>query len=697
MAMKNYETSQICNIALIGHGGAGKSTLVEAMMYQTGVIGRMGRIDAGTTLSDTDADEIHRHISINTSLLPVQYNGKKINCLDTPGYADFIGEVVGALAVVEAALVVVDAVNGVEVQTERYWRMAEERGLARILFISKMDKEHADFEQTLTMIRHRFGKNAVAIQLPIGAESSFSGVVDLVRMKALREGADHTPLRVEEIPAELVERASALRESLVEAAAEADDDLMMKYLDEGALSEEEITRGLQLAVQSGRVFPILAGSPFSNLGTIPLLDFLVTAVPSPADIKPVRALKGDTDVEVKPKADGPLVAYAFKTTADPFAGRITFLRVYSGTLTPGCEAFNLNKEAKERIGNLFVLIGKQQDGVENAKAGDIIQVAKLHETITTHTLATAHDRIAIIPPFYPDPMLNFAIAPKNKGEEDKLAQGIHRFMEEDPTLRFEQDAETHEAIIAGMGELQVQVVQDRLKRKFNVDSELGNPTVAFRETIRTSAEGHGRHKKQTGGAGQFGDVKIKMEPLDRGSGFEFVDGVVGGVVPRQFIPSVEKGVRDALKRGPLAGYPVVDIRVTLFDGQYHPVDSKDIAFQSAGRLGFHDAIAKAQPILIEPYVQCEVTVPDEYIGDIIGGISSKRGRVQGSESLSGGMSVVKAQVPQAEMFQYSNELRALTQGRASFTMTLSHYEEVPPHVSESVIAEAAKKREEQQH
>ncbi|MHB0936684.1 MAG: elongation factor G [Armatimonadota bacterium] len=693
--MKVYQTGNIRNIVLIGHGGSGKTTLVEAMMYQTGVVGRMGKVETGTTLSDTDVDEVQRQISINTTLLPVQYNGTKVNVLDTPGFADFVSEVVGALHVADAALVVVDAVSGVEVQTERYWRMAENRALPRIIVMNKMDKEHASFNDTMDSLKRRFGTHVVALQLPIGEQASFKGIVDLVRMKAYIESEDHTPPKEEAIPADLQARATELREAVVEAAAEANDDLMMKYLEEGELSDEEIVSGLQEATASGRVFPVVISAAAKNFGTMPLLDLLVSSAPSPDKMPPVHAVKGDAEVELTANPAGTLVAYAFKTMADPFAGRITFLRVYSGTLGSGSEAFNTVKEVKERIGNLFVIIGKQQEAVESAPAGDIVQVAKLHDTTTADTLASAGDRIVVAPPSYPEPMLNFSIAPSSKGEEGKLAESMRRFTEEDPTLRFEMDPETHESIIAGMGELQLEVTRDRLKRKFNVDTVLGNPTVAYRETIRATAEGHGRHKKQTGGAGQFGDVKIRIEPLERGAGFEFVDAVVGGVVPRQFIPSVEKGAREAIKKGPLAGYPVVDFRYTLYDGQYHPVDSKDIAFQSAGRLGFQDAMAKAQPVLLEPYVHVEITVPDEYIGDIIGGLSSKRGRVQGSDSQGGGVSVVRGQVPQAEMFQYSNELRALTQGRGSFTMSFSHYEEVPPHIADQIIAEAKRRSEEE--
>ena len=694
--MKYFQTEYIRNVAIIGHGSSGKSTLLEAMMFQTGVIGRMGRIDAGTTLSDSDPDEVQRKISISTSLLPVIYNDYKLNVLDTPGYADFLSEVVSTLQVADGAVFVVDAVNGVEVQTERYWRMADSRRLARLLFINKMDKEHANFEQTMNSLKQRFGNGVVAIQLPIGSQSDFRGYVDLIHMKAYLENEGIEAPAVTDIPADMQAMAEDMRNGVMEAAAEADDDLMMKYLDEGVLTDEEIVRGLQEATRAGRIFPVLVGAAYKNYGSIALLQTIIDTLPSAAMLPAVKARRGDEEISLTVDAKGPLAVYVFKTESDQFAGRISYLRVYSGTMNPGMEAYNVQKSQKERIGGLFVLVGKHQDAAEMVSAGDIIQVAKLHDTLTTNSLSTAHDRIELPVAVYPEPMLNFSIAPATKGEEDKLAQGMHRFTEEDPTLKFEQDPETHEAVIAGMGELQIDIIRDRLKRKFNVTTLLGNPAVAYRETIRTTAEGHGRHKKQSGGAGQFGDVKVRFEPLERGSGFEFVDEVVGGVVPRQYIPSVEKGLRESIKRGPIAGYPVIDVRAALFDGSYHPVDSKDIAFQMAARLAYNEAMPKAMPVLLEPFVDVEVVVPDDYIGDIIGGISGKRGRVQGSDSMGVGMSVVKAQAPQAEMFQYANELRALTQGRGSFTMTISHYEEVPPHVAEAVSA-AAKKRTEEEH
>jgi elongation factor G len=693
--MKNFETGQIRNIAVLGHGSSGKTTLIEAFMYQTGVIGRMGRVDAGNTLSDHDADEVHRQISISVSLLPVQYKNCKVNALDVPGYADFISEAVSTLAVVDAGLLLIDGVNGVEVQTERFWRMLNERALPRVLFINKLDKENSNFDDILGSIQKRFGKKCFAVQIPIGAESSFKGVIDLIHMKAIIEKDDNSMPTVTDIPAELQGKAESMRDAIAEAAAEADDDLMMKYLDEGTLSDDEIINGLKVVIRNGNAYPVLCGSALKNYGTTALLDMIIDSLPSPDQMPAKIGFKGEEEVELTNSNSGPLVAFAFKATADQFAGKITFLRTYSGQLRSGSDLINVTRESKERIGNLFVLIGKTQDTIEVANAGDIVQVAKLHDTMAGHTISTSGSRIQIFLPDYPEPMLNFAISPKTKGEEDKLAQGMHRLMEEDPTLKFEIDQETHDAVISGMGELQVEIARDRLKRKFNVETILGNPHVAYRETISGSAEGHGRHKKQSGGAGQFGDVKLKLEPNVRGGGIEFIDAVVGGVVPRQFIPSTEKGVRDALKRGPIAGYPVVDVKVTLFDGQYHPVDSKDIAFQTAGRLGVQEGMAKARPIILEPIVHAEIAVPDEYIGDVIGGLSSKRGRVQGSDSLGGGMSVVKGQVPQAEMFQYSNELRALTKGQGSFTMSISHYEEVPSHVADQIAAEAKKRDEEE--
>ncbi|MEI6518796.1 MAG: elongation factor G [bacterium] len=693
--MKNFETGQIRNIAVLGHGSSGKTTLIEAFMYQTGVIGRMGRVDAGNTLSDHDVDEVHRQISITTSLLPVQYKNCKVNVLDVPGYADFISEAVSVLAVADAGLLLIDGVNGVEVQTERFWRMLNERALPRVLFINKLDKENSNFDDILATIQKRFGKKCFAVQIPIGAESSFKGVIDLIHMKAIIEKDDNSMPTVTDIPAELQSKAESMRDAIAEAAAEADDELMMKYLDEGTLSDDEIINGLKVVIKNGNAYPILCGSAFKNYGTTSLLDMIIDSLPSPNEMPAKIGLKGEEEIELTNSNSGPLVAYAFKATADQFAGKITFLRIYSGQLRSGSDLVNVTRESKERIGNLFVLIGKTQDIIEVANAGDIVQVAKLHDTMAGNTISTSGSRIQIAMPDYPEPMLNFAISPKTKGEEDKLAQGMHRLMEEDSTLKFEIDQETHDAVISGMGELQVEIARDRLKRKFNVETILGNPHVAYRETITGNAEGHGRHKKQSGGAGQFGDVKLKLEPNVRGGGIEFIDAVVGGVVPRQFIPSTEKGVRDALKRGPIAGYPVVDVKVTLFDGQYHPVDSKDIAFQTAGRLGVQEGMAKARPIILEPIVHAEIAVPDEYIGDIIGGLSSKRGRVQGSDSLGGGMSVVKGQVPQAEMFQYSNELRALTKGQGSFTMSISHYEEVPSHVADQIAAEAKKRDEEE--
>ncbi len=693
--MKNYPTGQIRNIVILGHGSAGKTSLAEAMMFQTGAIQKMGNIDQGTTVADVDIDEIQRKHTISTALLPIQYEDVKINVLDAPGYADFIGEVTSAIYVADAAVMVVDGTAGVQVQTDRYWRMAREQQMPGLFFVTKMDKEGADFDKVLVALKKRFGSGVVPIQYPIGKESGFHGVIDLVHMKALVGDESTARPKISEIPAEYAEVAERMREQVIEAAAEASDDLTLKFLEEGTLSDEEIINGLQIVIREGKTFPVLMGTGTKNLGTIPLLKTIIECLPSPNERPAVIARQNDDEIELTAQDNGPLAAYVFKTSIDQFAGKVNFLRIFSGSLHGGMELFNTTKECKERIGNLFELVNKQQDVVERASAGDIVEVAKLHDTGTTHTLSTNGARILITPVKYPEPMLNFSLSPVTKGDEDKMAQGLHRFMEEDLTLRFEQDAETHQSIIAGMGELQIEVTRERLKRKFNVATVLHNPQVAYRETIRVKAEGHGRHKKQSGGAGQFGEVMIRLEPMPRGTGYVFEDAVVGASVPNNFIPKVDMGVREAMKHGPIAGFPVIDFKCVLYDGKSHPVDSKEIAFITAGRLGFHDAMEKAQPVLLEPYVNAEITIPDELIGDVFSGVSGKRGRVQGSDSLGSGMAVVRVQVPQAEMFQYSNELRALSQGRGSFTMSFSHYEDAPMQITEKVKAEAVKRHSEE--
>lgn len=693
--MKNYPTGQIRNIVILGHGSAGKTSLAEAMMFQTGAIQKMGNIDQGSTVADVDIDEIQRKHTISTALLPVQYEDVKINVLDAPGYADFIGEVTSAIYVADAAVMVVDGTAGVQVQTDRYWRMVREQQMPGLFFVTKMDKEGADFDKALLALKKRFGSGVVPIQYPIGKESGFNGVIDLVHMKALVGDESTVRPKISEIPAEYAEVAEKLREQVIEAAAEASDDLTLKFLEEGTLSDEEIINGLQIVIREGKAFPVLMGAGTKNLGTIPLLKTIIECLPSPSERPAVIARQNDADIELTALDNGPLAAYVFKTSIDQFAGKVNFLRIFSGSLHGGMELFNTTKETKERIGNLFELVNKQQDVVERASAGDIVEVAKLHDTGTTHTLSTNGARILITPVKYPEPMLNFSLSPVTKGDEDKMAQGLHRFMEEDMTLRFEQDAETHQSIIAGMGELQIEVTRERLKRKFNVATVLHNPQVAYRETIRVKAEGHGRHKKQSGGAGLFGEVMIRLEPMPRGTGYVFEDAVVGASVPNNFIPKVDMGVREAMKHGPIAGFPVIDFKCVLYDGKSHPVDSKEIAFITAGRLGFHDAMEKAQPVLLEPYVNAEITIPDELIGDVFSGVSGKRGRVQGSDSLGGGMAVVRVTVPQAEMFQYSNELRALSQGRGSFTMSFSHYEDAPMQITEKVKAEAVKRHSEE--
>jgi len=690
--MNSFEAAKIRNIVFVGHGGSGKSTIAEAFLFQSGLIGRLGRTDAGTLMSDSDPDEIARKISIGTSFLPVVQNDVKLNILDAPGFADFVGEVTGALKAAETAVIVVDAVSGVQVDTQRYWRMADAADVSKVIVISKMDKETAKFDDAFNSVRKRFGNNVAVVYLPIGEGNDFKGVVDIVKMKAYLDSEGIDKPKEADIPQDMADTVEEHRMFLMEAVAGVNDNLMEKYLENGELTSEEMESGLAEAIKQKALYPVIATAAHKNIGIYPLMDFLAKYCPSPLDAPAVDAKKGSEEIELSCDANGPTVAYVFRTTADQFAGRINYLRVYSGSVKSASDLINVSRSTKEHLGNLFVMYGKQQDPQQSAVAGDIVLIAKLHDTKTGETLAQANSDIEVVPSSYPEPMLNFSITTVAKGEEDKLAQGMHRFTDEDQTLRFEQDPETHEAIIAGMGELHLEVTRDRLKRKFNVDTVLGNPTVAYRETIKMTAEGHGRHKKQSGGAGQFGDAKIRLKPAERGEGFEFIDEVVGGSVPRQFIPSVEKGVREALKHGVLAGYPVIDVKVALFDGSYHPVDSKDIAFQMAGRMAFQDAMQNANPIILEPFMDVEVIINDDQIGDVIASISGKRGRVQGSDSVGGGNSVVRAQVPQAEMFQYSNELRALSQGRGSFTMHISHYEEVPHSEAEKIIASSTKKR-----
>ncbi|MDW7684313.1 MAG: elongation factor G [Bacillota bacterium] len=692
--MKNYPTEKIRNVALVSHGGAGKTSLAEAMIYTTGGTNRLGKTDAGTTTTDFDPEEIKRQITINTSLAPVEWSGVKINLLDTPGYFDFIGDVAGALRVADAAVVVVSATSGVEVGTEKVWTYADENKLPRLVFINRMDRENANFDKALAQLQEFFGLNVVPVQIPIGAEASFKGVVDLVTMKAGIFSGDGKKISEEEIPADLADTAAANREKLIEAVAESDDDLLMKYLEGEPLSDQEVIEGLRKGTLSGKIVPVLCGSATQNFGTQPLLEMISSALPSPADVGEVKAIEDGKETTVKIDASGPVSALVFKTFADPFVGKISYFKVYSGTLTADTQVYNVNKDKPERLGQIFTMLGKNQINLDQVTSGDIAAVAKLQVTVTGDTLCEKNYCAEFPPVFFPEPVTTFAVEPKKQGEEDKVAAGLARFLEEDPTFRMERSTEVKQTLISGMGELHLEIITSRLANKFGVEVDLTLPKIPYKETIRGTAKVEGKHKKQSGGRGQFGHVWIEFSPLPSGEYFEFEDKIFGGSVPRQYIPAVEKGLREALEAGILAGYPVVDIKASLYDGSYHNVDSSEMAFKIAANLAFKKGVEQATPVLLEPVMHVEVTVPEQFMGDIMGDMNSRRGRILGMEP-SDGIQVIKAQVPMSEMLKYAIDLRSMTQGRGSFTMKFDHYEEVPAHIAEKVIAEAKAQRAEE--
>lgn len=697
--MRRPETAKIRNVALVAHGGAGKTTLTEAMLFTAGATTRLGRVEDGTTTTDYDEDEIRRQISISLALAWCEWKGCKLNLVDTPGFAVFLGDARSALRVVDGAVVVVGAPDGVKVQTEKVWSYAAAYDLPRAIYLSKMDRERADFARALEDVQKNLTAKAVPIQVPIGQEAGFAGVVDLTRMRALRFAPDGPGKATEgEIPAEVKALAEKYRAALVEAVAEGDDQLLEKYLEAGALSEAEVQEGLARAIREQKLFPVLCGAPSRNIAVSPLLDLIVDAFPSPVERPAAQGTepKADGTVTREAKDEAPLSALVFKTVADPYAGKVTMFRVYSGSLSSDSTVLNANKGAKERIGQLLLLRGKQQTPVEAIGAGDLGAVVKLKETGTGDTLCDEKAPIRLPEVPIPAPVISFAVEPKAKGDEDKMSTAFARLREEDPCIQFRYDPQTKETVVSGMGRAHVEILAERLKRKFGVDVTLKTPRVPYKETIKARArEIQGRHKKQTGGRGQFGDCWIHMEPLQRGGGFEFVNQIVGGAIPRNFIPAVEKGILEGMERGPLAGYPVVDLKVTLYDGSTHPVDSSELAFKLAGRLAFRKAVAQAKPTLLEPIMAVEVIAPGECMGDIVGDLNSKRGRVLGIEA-KGRNQAVKCNVPLAEMLEYDSRLRSLTGDRGDYSMEFSHYEEVPAHIQEKIVAEAKRPEEEQE-
>ncbi len=694
--MKKYTSDNIRNVALISHGGAGKTSLTEALLFTSGAVNRLGKVEAGNTTTDFDPDEIRKQVTINVGLAPLEWSDIKVNLLDTPGYFDFIGDVLGALRVADSVVTVVCAVSGVEVGTEKVWGYADDFSLPRFVVINKLDRENADFEKTLDQLRSHFGLNVAPLQMPIGREANFKGVVDLVKQKAIMFSDDGMKVSEEEIPADLVDQAQDLREKLIEATAEADDSLLEKYLEGEELTDEELKKGLRQGVLKGKIVPVLCAAATKNFGIQPLLDLIKSYLPSPLDNEEIKGLKPNSEEEVvrKLSSDAPMSAFVFKTLADPYVGRINYFRVYSGSVKPDSQIYNATKDIQERFGQVFSMRGKNQITMEEVATGDIACVAKLQETATGDTLCEKTSAIIFPALNFPEPVISFAVEPKTKGDEDKVMTGLSRFLEEDPTFHLERKAETKQTVISGLGELHLEIIVSRLAQKFGVEVDFSTPKVPYKETIRGQSRVEGKHKKQSGGRGQFGHVYIEMEPAETGQGLIFEDKIFGGSVPRQYIPAVEKGVREAMDEGVVAGYPVVDIVVKLVDGSYHTVDSSEMAFKIAAGQAFKKGMEQAGAVLLEPVMNIEVIVPEAFMGDIMGDLNSKRGRIQGMEP-EGGQQKIRAQVPLSEMFKYSIDLRSMTQGRGFFSMAFSHYEEVPHQVAEQIVAaEKAAKEEE---
>ncbi len=693
--MKSYNTEWIRNVGIVGHGDTGKTQLVSSLLYAAGMTPRLGKVTEGSTVTDWDEEEIARKISINAGAAYAEWQAPgaadkaKINFLDTPGYSTFINETKASLIAADASLILVDAAAGVQVVTEKVWDYATEYDQPRAFVLNWMDRELASFERALGSLQQVFGRGVIPVQLPIGSEKNFRGVVDLVTMKALIYAPDGDgKAKIEEIPADLAEQAKQAHEALVELVAEGEDELMQEFFEKGTLPAEDLKKGLHEEVRDKKVFPVLLTSALHNVGVDAILNFIVDILPAPNNRKAsghaAPDQKGET-VERKIADSEPLSIFVFKTLADPFAGRITYFKVMSGVLKNDATLQNYNRNSQERFQHIQVMQGKTATAVNELHAGDVGAVAKLKETTTGETLGDRNSPIFYANARIPEPSITFAIEPKTRADEDRIGVSIHRILEEDLALRFSRDPQTKEFLLSGAGQQHIEVVVAKLRKRYHVELTLKPPKVPYRETIRGKADAEGKHKKQSGGHGQFGVCRIRMEPLPRGQGVEFVDDIFGGAIPKNWIPSVEKGIRDAAERGYLAGFPVVDFRATLYDGKYHDVDSSDIAFKIAGTLAFKEAMKQARPALLEPIMQVEVYAPDQYSGDLMGHLSSRRGKISGSET-RGGNVVVKAQVPLAEMLSYANELTSMTQGRGSYSMEFSHYDFVPSELAEKVVA-----------
>ena len=683
--MKNYSADKIRNVGIFGHGGEGKTMLTEAMLYEAKVIDRIGR--DGETVSDYDEEEKARAQSISMAVAPFEWNDTKINIVDTPGDFDFAGETVEAMAFVDSAIIVLGAISGPVVGTEKMMAMCKKLNKPRMLVVNQMDKENANFNKTVEAIREKFGTSAVPIMLPIMEGTNYVGYVDIVAMNAKKfdKNGNETVIN---IPDNMADEAETIREELVEAAAGVDEELMMKFFDGEELSAEEVINALATGISTGEITPICATSATTEAGVKTLMNNIVHYLPSADKAVIPAVVDARTDEPVEIKADGKFAARVIKTVADPFKGKITIMRVYSGKITKDFPAYNSNKGESEKSGAVYMLRGKDTIDTDAIVAGDIGAMAKLQYTETGDTLCDASAPVKFEPLHFPATCISLAVTAKKQGDEDKVFSGLRRLLEEDPTIDIEKNAETGDVLLKGLGEKHLDVTCSKLKNKFKVEAVLNDPRIAYRETIRSSAEAEGKHKKQSGGAGQFGVVNMRFEPLNNGEDYEFVNAIVGGVVPKEFIPAVEKGLVEAMKKGVLAGYPMTGVKATLFDGKYHPVDSKEVAFKSAARLSFKAACAKASPVLTEPVYSFEIHVPDEYMGDIMGDMSRRRGRVLGMEPHADGGQVVSAEAPLSEMFKYATDLRSMTQGRGSFTMQLVRYEDVPQEVAKKIIENA---------
>ena len=689
--MKTYEGANVRNVAIVGHSHSGKTSLVSAMLYTAGSTQRLGRVDDGSTVTDYDEEEVARQMTISASLAHVEWGKTKINIIDTPGFNMFVHEAELAMPAVEAAMVVVDAVSGVQVVTEKIWGFADKMAMPRVIVCTRMDRERADFQRCMDSLTNAFGRTVVPVQLPIGSEKNFKGVIDLVKMKAyIYEMGGNGKAKVEEIPADMATQAKEAHEKLVEAVAEGDDELMNEFFETGTIGEEHIVSGIHNAIRDDKIFPVLFASGLGNMGTDEVLDFIVDYMPTAVEREQVTGESTPNNGEPparKISDSDPLSMFVFKTVSDPFAGRISYFKVYSGVLKNDATVQNFTRSGSEKFAHLSIMQGKQAVPVPELHAGDIGAVAKLKETLTGDSLGDKAAPILFPTVKLAEPAITFAIEPKTRADEDKIGAGVHKLMEEDAMLRFYRDPQTKDFLIAGTGQQHIEVIVSKLKKRYHAEVVLKAPKVPYRETIRGTADVQGRHKKQSGGHGQYGDCKIRMEPLQRGGNFEFVNEIFGGAIPKNFIPAVEKGIVEAAQRGYLAGYPVVDFKVVLYDGSYHDVDSNELSFKTAGRIAFKKAMEVAKPTLLEPIMSVEITVPDEFAGAIMGDLNSRRGRIGGMEN-KGGNTIVKAMVPMSEMLTYGTDLTSMTQGRGSFSMEMDHYDVVPAQQQEKIVAAA---------